>query len=56
MSVVSVPNVGVLKAVDVDLAVAVGVNVHVGYEKCFGPSKSLPLDFITKQLNFIWDR
>ena len=52
MSVVSVPNVGVLKPVDVDLAVAVGVNVHVGYEKCFGPSKSLPSDLVNQPAEF----
>ncbi|HXK35489.1 MAG TPA: hypothetical protein VJZ52_00355, partial [Candidatus Paceibacterota bacterium] len=32
MPVVSAPNVGVPKPADVDQAVAVGVNVHAGYE------------------------
>ncbi len=55
MLVVSVPNVVVLKPIDVHLELAVGVDVHVGNEEmCNTPSISLPPD-IARQLYFIWD-
>ncbi len=55
MSVVGIPDVVVLEAVQVHLEPAIVVDVHVGNEELYGaPSAPLPFE-IYEQLNFIWD-
>jgi hypothetical protein len=45
MTVLGIPQIGVLEPIDVGIEPAVGIHVHVGDEICIKPSLPPPLEF-----------